>query len=181
MGNFLLGFKALFRIWGDADFAADVSNLLEGKPAPAPAIAAPSAAPAAEPPSDKLTQRNDALSLLSLLQREARFVDFIKEQVDDYTDADIGAAVRSLHKDCNAALDRLFKLQPLSPKPEGSTIEVPAGFDPGQFRFVGNIPARPPFVGKISHPGWKATRCDVPVWKGTAESSLVLAPTEVEF
>jgi hypothetical protein len=183
MGNFLLGFKALFRTWGDAKFAGSVHDLLEGKAAPEPALPAPVAVEAepSPPPPKELTQRNDALSLLSLLQREARLVDFLKEPIDTYSDADVGAAVRSLHKDCAAALERLFALEPLSSQPEGSTIEVPAGFDPAQYRFVGNIPARPPFRGKVAHPGWKAKRCEVPVWKGTEESALVLSPTEVEF
>lgn len=175
MGNFLLGFRALWRAWGDGDFAAGVRGLLADEKLP-PAAAAP-----APPAPERATQRNDALTLLTILQREARFVDFLREDVDGHSDADIGAAVRELHRDCAAAVERLFAIRPATAREEGSAIEAPAGFDPARIRFTGNIPPSPPFRGKVAHPGWKATRCDVPVWKGTPEAAQVIAPTVIEF
>lgn len=172
MGNFLLGFKALWRIWRDADFAADARGLLAGAKLAA-------ASPAPEPA--RLTQRNDALTLLAILQREARFLDFVQESVDDHSDSDIGAAVRELHRECAATVERHFAIRPASTRSEGTPVEVPAGFDPARYRFVGRIPGSPPFRGKVAHPGWKATRCDVPVWKGPGESAMIVAPTTVEF
>ena len=38
--------------------------------------------------------RDGALALLALLQREGRFVDFVRDSVDGASDADIGAAAR---------------------------------------------------------------------------------------
>ena len=35
-----------------------------------------------------------ALQLLGLLQRDARFIDFVEEDIAGYADADIGAAAR---------------------------------------------------------------------------------------
>ena len=35
--------------------------------------------------------RHDALSLLAVLQREARLLDFLKEPVEGYSDAQVGA------------------------------------------------------------------------------------------
>src|SRR5207302_2940697 len=106
MGNFALGFKALFRIWSDTAFAENVQQLLDGKLQPA----APSSAIETTPAPERVLQkkaptRGEALTLLAVLQREARFVDFIKEPIAAYTDAQIGAAVRSVHKDCAAALE----------------------------------------------------------------------------
>ena len=57
--------------------------------------------------------RSDAINLLAALQREARFVDFIKEPIAGYSDAQIGAAVRDVHRDCGALLERLFGLKPI--------------------------------------------------------------------
>lgn len=171
MGNFLLGFKALFRVWRDGDLAADVRGLLAGERLTAP----PDPAPA------RPSQRNDALTLLSILQREARFVDFLQETVDDYSDAEIGAAVRALHRECGETVERLFAIRRASAEAEGSAIEAPAGFDPARYHFTGNIPGRPPFRGRLAHPGWQATRCELPVWKGPAESAVVIAPTVIEF
>ncbi len=171
MGNILLGFKALLRAWGDGDFAAEVRGLLAGeKPAPPPA-----------PAPERITQRNDALTLLAILQREARFLDFVQESVDDYSDEDIGAAVRELHGRCAETIERMFAIRHVTSKEEGAAIEAPAGFDPARYRFTGNIPASPPFRGRLAHPGWKATRCDVPEWKGPAESATVISPAVIEF
>src|ERR1043166_6702371 len=142
MGNFALGFKALLRTWSDAAFAENLQRLLEGKPLPQPAPAetksiSTTPTPPPEPLKKKMPTRSEALTLLAVLQREARFVDFLKEPIANYTDAQIGAAVRSVHKDCAAALERMFTVQPMRSEPEGAAIEVPAGFDPAQFRLVG--------------------------------------------
>src|SRR5438132_3069422 len=118
MGNFALGFKALFRIWGDPAFAEKVEQLLEGKPQPSPVE--PAVKPAPQPPEPKKPVRSDAFTLLAVLQRDARFVDFIKEPIAAYTDAQIGAAVRGVHNDCAAALERMFAIAPMRTEPEGA-------------------------------------------------------------
>ncbi len=51
-----------------------------------------------------------ALQLLGLLQREARFVDFIQEDVAPYTDAEIGAAARVVHEGCRKVLREHFAI-----------------------------------------------------------------------
>lgn len=180
MGNFALGMKAFFRVWGDNHFAEQVKQLLAGRTL-TPAVPPPAPTPVA-PPSEKAEPaRSEALTLLSVLQREARFVDFIQEPIASYTDAQIGAAVRGVHQDCASVLERLFALAPLRSEAEGATVEVPAGADPAQFRFTGIVPEQPPFRGTLCHSGWKATRCELPQWTGRAESALVLAPCEVEI
>ena len=51
--------------------------------------------------------------MLATLQREARFVDFVKESLEGYADAQIGAVARDVHRDCGAVLERLFALRPV--------------------------------------------------------------------
>jgi len=58
---------------------------------------------------------------------------------------------------------------------------VPAGFDAGRFRVVGNVTGEPPFRGRIVHHGWQANECQLPAWSGSAESALIIAPVEVEL
>ena len=55
---------------------------------------------------------SEAITLLAALQREARFVDFIQESLDGYSDAQIGAVARDVHRDCGAVLTRMFALRP---------------------------------------------------------------------
>ena len=178
--NFSLGVAAWRRTCGDEAFAGQVRRLLSGQPA----VETPAPAPVAAPvptPAPVVAPRHEALSLLAVLQREARLLDFLKEPIDGYNDAQIGAAVRSVHKDSAAAIERMFGVVPLDASAEGSSVEVPAGYDPARYRLVGNVPAQAPMRGKLAHPGWKATRADVPAWTGRADAAQVLAPTEVEF
>ena len=191
MENFLLGFRALFKVWGNRFFASKVRELLQAPleqsaPAAPPASAAqevpvPPPALVVAPERASLPTRSDALTLLAVLQREARLIDFLQEPISEYTDAQIGAAVRGIHKDSAAVLKRLFALECLRTESEGSMLEIPREFDPALFRLIGNLPERPPFHGKLSHPGWKATRCEMPQWSGREEAALVVAPCEVEL
>jgi hypothetical protein len=50
---------------------------------------------------------------LAALQREARLVDFVQEPIAAYSDAQIGAAVRDVHRGCAEVIERLFSLKPV--------------------------------------------------------------------
>jgi hypothetical protein len=115
------------------------------------------------------------------LQREARFVDFIKEPLGGFSDAQIGAVARDVHRDCATVLERMFGIVSVVDQPEGSEVEVPAGFDSGRFQLAGNVVGEPPFHGRLAHHGWEATRCEVPAWSGKEASARVVAPAEVEL
>jgi hypothetical protein len=125
--------------------------------------------------------RSEAITLLAALQREARFVDFIKEPLEGYSDAQIGAAARDVHRDCGKVLDRLFSIRAIDSQEEGSTLQVPAGFDAGRYRLTGNVVGNPPFHGRLVHHGWEAGEAQLPEWTGTPQSARVIAPIEVEL
>jgi hypothetical protein len=125
--------------------------------------------------------QSDAVQLLAAFQREGRLVDFLMESIEVYSDAQIGAAVRDVHRDCKNVLDRVFSPKPISVNEEGQEIAVPAGFDPAYYRLSGNVTGKPPFKGVVRHKGWNASRVDLPRWQGSAESANVIAPVEVEL
>jgi hypothetical protein len=133
------------------------------------------------PAAPSSPQRSEAVTLLAALQREARFVDFIKESLDGASDEQIGAVVRDVHRDCGAVLERIFAIRPLVEQEEGSPVEIPAGFDSGRFHLTGNVQGSPPYRGKLGHHGWQATRSDVPAWNGQRDSARVISPSEVEL
>ena len=56
---------------------------------------------------------------------------------------------------------------------------MPREFDPAALRLTGNLVGEP-LRGTLQHPGWKATRCEIPQWTGEETSALVVAPAEVE-
>jgi len=132
-------------------------------------------------PLQKQANRSDAIALLALLQREGRLVDFLKEPIDAYNDAQIGAAVRDVHRDCAAVLERSFGIVPLVENPEGSPMQIVSGFDPDETRLTGNVTGNPPYNGVLRHCGWKAGKCELPQWQGKEESLNVIAPAEVEL
>ena len=177
-------FKTLFR----AEVAAGVEQVLSGTLPAAAGSPAPSAAPPAAPPAPPAPAprqekpapaHNDALILLATLQREARLVDFIQEPIAAYSDAQIGAAVRDIHRDCGKVLGRIFGLEPVLAGEEGATVEVPADAD--RFRLTGNLNGSPPYRGQLMHHGWQATKQDLPVWTGSPAAAKIVAPAEVEI
>lgn len=173
MGKFALGLKSLFRAWGDDWFAFRVKELLT--------MSTPPDQPSAPKPEVKLPKRSEALTLLSVLQREGRLVDFLEEPITDYTDQQIGAAVRDVHKDCGAALKRLFAIEPLRTESEGAEVTVASGYDSAEFQLTGNVSGSGPYRGELCHPGWRATKVELPEWTGRDESAEIVAPAEVEI
>jgi hypothetical protein len=121
-----------------------------------------------------------ALQLLGLLQREARFVDFIQEDVAPYTDAEIGAAARVVHEGCRKVLREHFAIQPVRTEAEGSRITLQAGFDATAVRLTGNVVGQAPFTGTLGHRGWQVTAVKLPQLTDTA-AAHVIAQAEVEL
>jgi len=121
-----------------------------------------------------------AIQMLSLLQRQGRFVDFLQEDLRSYEDAQIGAAVRSIHEGCRKALFEHVVLKPVFEGEEGGEVTVQAGFDAHSIRLIGNVKGDPPFQGTLRHRGWKVTRVDLPQQVSVQETDWVLAPAEVE-
>ena len=180
MGRIGVAFRAFFGALGNGEKAERIDAAMRPTSLPAPQEPAKSAEPAKPAPPPK-PARSDAVSLLSALQREARFVDFLMEPLDDYTDQQVGAAARDVHRGCATVVQRMFAIAPLLEETEGATVEVPAPLDPDQYRLVGNVAGEPPYQGELTHGGWNATQIKLPTWSGQRESANVVAPAEVEL
>ncbi|MDD1619866.1 MAG: DUF2760 domain-containing protein [Methylococcaceae bacterium] len=137
-------------------------------------------APAPEPVILKETTPDAALQLLSLLQKEARFIDFIKEDMSAYGDADIGAAARIVHQGCAKAIAEHFTLAAVSQDQEGSRITLNKGFDANAFRLTGNIVGEAPFTGTLVHKGWQVTDLRLPKLT-EGHNPKIIAAAEVEL
>jgi len=136
--------------------------------------------PPPEPVILKEATPDAALQLLALLQKEARFIDFIKEDVAAYSDADIGIAARVVHEGCNKAINEHFSLASVRPEAEGSKITLAKDFNAAEVRLTGNIIGQAPFTGTLIHKGWQVT--DIRLPKLTqAHNAKILAAAEVEL
>jgi hypothetical protein len=136
--------------------------------------AAPAAAPAPPSPDD-----TPALRLLAALQADGRLVDFLLEDIEGYSDEQIGSAVRGIHESARKALRECIVLEPIIPGREDEQVAVNEGLDSGAVRLVGNVHGNPPFRGALKHGGWRATAIRLPVRRGQDER--VIAPAEVEI
>lgn len=165
LGRVGLAVRGWLRILRDPNFAGQVAQLLNPPP-PAPAVPPkPSGAP---------------LRVLALLQREGRLLDFLLEDIQAYPDPQVGAAVRDIHRQCQAALKEHLVLEPVLAQAEGSAVDVPAGFDPSAVRLVGNVTGHPPFRGTLQHHGWRVKEMKLaPPPEGHDE--FILMPAEVEL
>lgn len=121
-----------------------------------------------------------ALQLLGLLQREARFVDFVQEDTANYSDADIGAAARVVHEGCRKVLREHFTLAPVRSEAEGSRVTLAPGFDATAVRLTGNVIGQAPFTGTLGHRGWLVTEARLPQLTDD-KAAAVLAQAEVEL
>ncbi len=128
--------------------------------------------------SDLAGARRAVVTLLSMLQKEGRFVDFLEEDLDAYSDEQVGAAAREVHKGCRGVLNELFSLAPVIEAEEGSTLELEEDFDKARIELVGRVQGLPPFRGVLRHGGWRYTRFDMP--HGAPEAEEVISRAEVE-
>ncbi len=196
LGRLSVAIGSFFAILGNGKLAAEVRDLRNGvtpapaaapvapaapQPAPAkPQATAPVAAQPAPAPVIAAASPDAALQLLGLLQKNARFVDFVEEDIAAYADAEIGAAARLVHEGCRATLREHFTIRPVRGEAEGARVTLPAGFDATANRVTGNVVGAAPFTGTLSHRGWRADEVKLPKLVATHDLT-VIAPAEVEL
>ncbi len=148
---------ALWKCWTEPDFASRVEGLLSKAPS------------------------GPDLRVLAVLQRDGRLVDFLQEDIDPYTDSQVGAAVRDIHRGCRKALRDYLTVSPILAGQEDAEVTIAPDFDPAAIRLTGNVQGSPPFRGVLKHHGWRVESVHLPALPGARDDSSVLAPAEVEI
>jgi hypothetical protein len=157
-----LAFKAFLKAWKNPQKAEEFIN-------DTPKI---THAPAADP---------SHLRLLSSLQQNARLIDFLKEDIKSYTDAQVGAAVRKIHQDCGKFLEETVTIRAVMDEEEGQTVKIPAGYNPAHIKVVGRVNGNPPYTGVVRHRGWKVHKLSLPKQSSAQHQAEVICPAEVEI
>ncbi len=111
----LFGGGALVLVWFLAwmqgarltQMAGASKDAAEGKPVKSPKKKTESKKVPPKPSIDSGVQ------VLALLQRKGRLIDFLQEDLSEFEDDQIGAAVRSVHEGCREALTESVKLEPV--------------------------------------------------------------------
>ncbi|HOT77546.1 MAG TPA: DUF2760 domain-containing protein [Candidatus Wallbacteria bacterium] len=124
--------------------------------------------------------RPDSVQLLGSLQEKGRLIDFLMEDIKDYDDSQIGAAVRNIHQDCQKLLKEYFPLKQVVDAKEDTEFVVNEGFDPSTIKLTGNVGSKPPFKGIVRHSGWMVSEVKMPVRPSSIDKNVV-APAEVEI
>lgn len=164
----------------DAALRARIQSALTAPPLPETSAAAKTPHTSPVPEAAK-PARSEALTLLDALQREARFIDLVKQPLTSFSDEEIGAASRNVLGECRAVLDRFFQIEPLRTESEGANCEVSSGYDPLNVKLSGRVEGPGPYRGQLIHHGWRATTINLPTWTGPNTSALTLAPAEIEI
>lgn len=178
-------FKSFFAILYRGEVPDDVRQALIMPPEPQEALltSEPEPEPAAPPepqvPSADIMDR--AVQLLAILQRDGRLIDFFSENIAPFSDAQVGAAARTVHESCRQALERYMKLEPVIDSQEGQSVTVQEDFDPSATKLIGNVTGQPPLRGVLRHHGWRATQIDMPPLPPEGVGRSVIAPAEVEI
>lgn len=165
-------FKVLF----NRELAASVASLRAG---PATPETLPAAATKLEKVDDaSAATSNGALQLLSLLQREGRFVDFVEQEITTFADAEIGAAARLVHEGCRRALHAHGRIVSVRSEAEGAPLTLEQASS--DVKLVGNVAGSAPFRGVLRHRGWRVEELTLPRSIGAHDPKLV-APAELEL
>ena len=107
-------------------------------------------------------------------------IDFLKEDISSFGDAEIGAAVRQIHAGSSKVLDDVFSLRSVIDSVEGHTVSVDADYDPSTITLIGERPEIAPYKGLLQHKGWIAGQVNLPERIGKINKNIV-CPAEVSF
>ncbi len=123
---------------------------------------------------------NGVIYTMLLLQREGRLIDFLQENINNYDDSQVGAAVRQIHADCSKVLEEHLQLEPVLNSTEGESVTIPDSFDPSEIKVTGNLPDKPPYNGTLQHKGWRVSKLNLPS-RNKSINPKVVYPAEVVF
>lgn len=123
---------------------------------------------------------DSAMQLLSIMQQEARLIDFLQEDLTSFSDEEVGAAARVIHTGGKKVLSDYVTLAHVRNEDEETRITVEENFNPQEIRLTGNVTGSAPFHGTLVHKGWKATSMNLPKLAENYDAS-VIAPAEVEL
>ena len=131
---------------------------------------------------EKKDKKQSHLQLLADLQAKGRFIDFMKEDISDFDDEQIGAAVRKIHADCSSCIEELVTVRPVFQQEEGESLEVPVGYNTDEIKVTGSIKGEPPYSCILVHKGWKAHKESLPKKEQVNTKDFsVIYPAEVEI
>jgi len=174
-------FRAFFSLLSSGTVPPDVigaSRETSVSDRPAAPATAPGVPPVASAPVPSVTAADGAVQILALLQRDARLLDFLMEDLAGYPDAQVGAAAREVQAGARRALLQYLEVEPVLDGTEDQVVTLPS-VDADLVKIVGRAVAAPPVRGTLRHRGWRSARVQLPALP-PASARQVIAQAEVE-
>jgi hypothetical protein len=171
----ILAFQCFFKILFSGVFAQKVRSLgMDNK------SIKPTQLPKNEPkPPEKQQETKDSsLLLLSLMQREARLIDFLMEDITEYSNEQVGAAIRDVHKKASGILKRCY--DPIALVAQEGEVDLEVAYNAEVWDVSGKIPQAGSFKAEVIHSGWMAQKLELPVWKGSLANRMLISPAQAE-
>lgn len=152
MGRFSSAFKAFFQAFKNYNSTSEDKHL---------SLEAP-----------KLTPMK-GFEFMVLLQEKGRLIDFLLEDIEDYSDDQVGGAVRKIHRDCAKALKSYATIEPVLSEEEGSTKDVEANYDRHLISLEGQVQEGKNHKGLVEHSGWKVSSVNIPSHYSLSDDGVI--------
>src|SRR5260370_9719187 len=130
-------FRCFFSILFHGEIPNDIAHkkIQPAAQVPAPAVPSVSRLKEVERPASEAFDR--AVQMLALLQRDGRLIDFLADNISPYTDAQLGAAGRTIHEARRKVLKPYVTLGLVLNSEAGQPATVQASFERSALKFVG--------------------------------------------
>jgi hypothetical protein len=135
--------------------------------------------PNKEKDDNKENYHHGAVRILAEMQKEGRLIDFLQEDLENYSDEEIGGSVRTIHEGCKKVMDKSLSLEKILDQEEESTCRINKDYDAKSIKLTGRVGDIYPMKGTLVHPGWKVK--EVNLTQKTKATQNILAPAEVEI
>lgn len=128
----------------------------------------------------------EVVNLLGLLQKQGRFLDFVMNDITQYSDQQVSTASRIVHQGCSKVLKEYFDIQPVFNDPEGSSIQLSSSTNPRYYRMLGQdneiSSQSAPDSAYLLHKGWQTLSVNLPKRvKADQAAKRLISPAELEI
>ena len=122
---------------------------------------------------------HSAKKLLAILQKQARFIDFIHQNLDHYSNNEVANVARNIHSNCQKTLKKYCKFSSIRPEAEEGFVVLEKDFDRSYIHLIGNIGNQQQFEGVLIHKGWQIDEIKLP-YSLNKTNDHIIQPAEIE-
>lgn len=123
------------------------------------------------------------VTFISMLQEKGRILDFAMDDIEKYSDEEVGRVARVVHQGIRDVFVSTTGVRPLHKGLEGEVIKINENDDFSMYKMLGTGTGNPPFSGTVVHRGWIAEKLVIPkssLKSSTNSASKIIQAVEIE-